>query len=99
MPVLPDSLGPNLRVVFCGTAVGKTSASVGHYYAGPGNEFWGTLHEVGLITEPLGAHLDCSMSGANRGTGRLEGKSSRADWFHELAQLEGPARRRARSSP
>jgi double-stranded uracil-DNA glycosylase len=27
------------------------------YYAGQGNEFWGTLYEVGLITEPLGPHL------------------------------------------
>lgn len=57
MSVLPDYLAPGLRVVFCGTAVGKRSAEVGGYYAGAGNEFWGILFEVGLITEPLGPHL------------------------------------------
>ena len=31
---LPDYLTPNLRVVFCGTAVGKVSAPAGHYYSG-----------------------------------------------------------------
>jgi TDG/mug DNA glycosylase family protein len=45
---LPDLLAPNLRVVFVGTAAGKRSAKLGHYYAGSGNRFWRTLHEVGL---------------------------------------------------
>jgi len=45
---LPDLLAPNLRVVFVGTAAGKRSAELGHYYAGRGNRFWLTLHEVGL---------------------------------------------------
>lgn len=48
MAVLPDYLAPGLRVVFCGTAVSTTSAARGHYYAGPGNEFWPLLHESGL---------------------------------------------------
>jgi len=46
-PILPDVLGPGLRVVFCGTAPGTASARAGAYYAGPGNRFWATLHEVG----------------------------------------------------
>jgi len=46
--VLPDYVAPGLRVVFCGTAVGATSAKRGHYYAGPGNEFWQLLHQSGL---------------------------------------------------
>jgi TDG/mug DNA glycosylase family protein len=45
---LPDLLAPNLRVVFVGTAAGKRSAELGHYYAGRGNRFWRTLHEVRL---------------------------------------------------
>lgn len=48
MTVLPDYLTPGLRVVFCGTAVSTTSAARGHYYAGPGNEFWPLLHASGL---------------------------------------------------
>jgi TDG/mug DNA glycosylase family protein len=47
-PVLPDVLPPGLRIVFCGTAPGAASARAGAYYAGPGNRFWATLHEVGL---------------------------------------------------
>lgn len=46
-PVLPDVLRPGLRVVFCGYAPGTASARAGAY-AGPGNRFWVTLHEVGL---------------------------------------------------
>jgi double-stranded uracil-DNA glycosylase len=47
-PILPDVLAPGLRVVFCGYAPGTASARAGAYYAGPGNRFWLTLHEVGL---------------------------------------------------
>jgi double-stranded uracil-DNA glycosylase len=46
--ILPDVLESGLRVVFCGTAAGTASARAGAYYAGPGNRFWTTLHEVGL---------------------------------------------------
>lgn len=45
---LPDVLAPDLRVIFVGTAAGTASAALGHYYAGPGNRFWRTLHEIGL---------------------------------------------------
>ena len=51
--VLPDVLGPGLRVVFCGSAAGAVSARVGAYYAGPGNCFWPTLHRVGLTPRLL----------------------------------------------
>src|SRR5215475_13319395 len=48
---LPDLLAPNLRVIFVGTAAGKRSAELGHYYAGRGNRFWRTLHEIGLTPQ------------------------------------------------
>jgi TDG/mug DNA glycosylase family protein len=53
-PILPDVLRPGLRIVFCGTQAGAASARRGAYYAGPGNKFWKTLHEVGLIVDQLG---------------------------------------------
>src|SRR5258708_26273210 len=56
MPILPDVLKPNLRVVFCGTAVSTRSAQVGAYYAGPGNQFWIVLAEVGLTPRLLAPH-------------------------------------------
>jgi TDG/mug DNA glycosylase family protein len=49
MTVLPDVLGPDLAVVFCGTAAGAASRRRGAYYAGPGNRFWPVLAEVGIL--------------------------------------------------
>jgi TDG/mug DNA glycosylase family protein len=51
--VLPDVLAPHLTVLFCGNAAGTVSARVGAPYAGPGNLFWRTLHQVGLTPELL----------------------------------------------
>lgn len=47
-PVLPDLLRPGLKLVFCGTAAGRRSATEGAYYAHPGNLFWRALFESGL---------------------------------------------------
>lgn len=58
--ILPDVLAPNLRILFCGSAVSRRSAQVGAYYAGPGNLFWPTLHRVGLTPRriPPGSYRD-----------------------------------------
>jgi TDG/mug DNA glycosylase family protein len=53
MHVLPDLLEQNLKVVFCGTAVGKQSAERQAYYAGNGNKFWPTLFSVGITDRQL----------------------------------------------
>lgn len=50
---LPDLLVPDLKVIFVGTAAGKRSKELGHYYAGRGNRFWSVLHEVGLTPHCL----------------------------------------------
>jgi TDG/mug DNA glycosylase family protein len=39
--------------VFCGSAAGAASARKGAYYAGPGNRFWPTLHQIGLTPRLL----------------------------------------------
>jgi TDG/mug DNA glycosylase family protein len=46
--ILPDVLGPGLRLWFVGTAAGPRSAALGAYYAHPGNRFWRALHEAGI---------------------------------------------------
>jgi TDG/mug DNA glycosylase family protein len=66
MAVLPDVLAENLDVVFCGTAPGQYSATVGAYYAKPGNRFWPTLHKVGLTPSCLAPQqyrqlLECGL--------------------------------------
>jgi TDG/mug DNA glycosylase family protein len=51
--ILPDILGPDLKVVFCGTAAGAASAKRGAYYAGPRNKFWKIIHKIGLTDRIL----------------------------------------------
>lgn len=46
--LVPDLLAPGLKLVFCGTAPSAVSAAAHAYYAKPGNQFWPTLHRVGL---------------------------------------------------
>ena len=46
--MLKDVLQQDLKVVFCGTAKGKASATKGFYYAGPGNKFYAVLHQAGF---------------------------------------------------
>ena len=58
MTILPDYLATGLRAVFCGTAVGTASAERGHYYAGPGNEFWPLLHRSGMLPVRLTPEQD-----------------------------------------
>jgi len=53
---LPDQLQDHLRLVFVGTAAGQRSADLGHYYAGPGDRFWPTLHEVGITPRRYQPH-------------------------------------------
>lgn len=65
--MLPDLLAPGLRVLFCGTAAGKASAARGHYYAGPGNRFWGLLAATGLTPRLLRPDEDHLMPGFGLG--------------------------------
>ena len=59
--MLPDFLGPDLKVVFCGTAAGRRSGELGHYYAGRGNAFWSALHQVGLTPRLLSPEEDALL--------------------------------------
>ncbi|MFI4957740.1 MAG: mismatch-specific DNA-glycosylase [Lysobacterales bacterium] len=51
--ILPDVLQPALKLVFCGTAAGKRSATERAYYAHPGNLFWRALFEASLTPRQL----------------------------------------------
>ena len=50
---VPDLLAEGLRLVFCGTALGRASAERRAYYAHPGNLFWRALRETGLTPHRL----------------------------------------------
>jgi TDG/mug DNA glycosylase family protein len=51
--VLEDVLQIGLQVVFCGIAAGERSALLRHPYAGPGNKFWATIHQIRLTDAQL----------------------------------------------
>jgi double-stranded uracil-DNA glycosylase len=51
--LLPDVLGPDLRVLFCGINPGLVSAVTGHHFARPGNRFWPALHGGGFTPRLL----------------------------------------------
>lgn len=76
---LPDLLSRGLRVVFCGTAAGTTSARLGAYYAGRGNKFWPTLAKIGLTPRQLRPHEFSELLSYGIGLTDLAKKASGAD--------------------
>ena len=48
--VVPDVLGPNLNVVFCGINPGRVSAAARAHFANPRNDFWRLLHAAGFTS-------------------------------------------------
>jgi double-stranded uracil-DNA glycosylase len=48
--VVPDVLGPGLRVVFCGINPGRVSAAAQAHFANPRNDFWRLLHAAGFTS-------------------------------------------------
>ncbi|MFA9565847.1 MAG: uracil-DNA glycosylase family protein, partial [Acidimicrobiales bacterium] len=49
---LPDSVGPDMRVLFCGLNPSVHAARAGVGYVGPGNRFWPVVEQAGLVTRP-----------------------------------------------
>ena len=50
---IPDVLGPDLRVLFCGINPGRVSAAAGAHFANPRNDFWRLLHAAGFTPRLL----------------------------------------------
>src|SRR5919198_2075328 len=50
---IPDVLGPNLRVLFCGINPGRVSAAAGAHFSNPRNDFWRLLQTAGFTPRVL----------------------------------------------
>lgn len=50
---LPDIIGTNLDVLFCGINPGLSAAMTGHHFVGRSNRFWQALHRAGFTPEEL----------------------------------------------
>lgn len=53
MEVLPDIVGADPVIVFCGMAGAESTKHRDHYYASPGNSFWEHAHLSGLTPRRL----------------------------------------------
>jgi TDG/mug DNA glycosylase family protein len=59
--VLPDLVGPEPLVVFCGLAGAESTKTRDHYYETPGNNFWESLHLSGFSPRQLRPDEDATV--------------------------------------
>jgi TDG/mug DNA glycosylase family protein len=92
---VPDVLGPDLRVVFCGINPGFVSAAAGAHFANPRNDFWRLLHEAGFTPSLLAPEeqfealrLGIGLTNAAQRTTRGSGDLRRADFAGSAERLE-----------
>lgn len=78
MEILPDIVGSDPVIVFCGMAGAESAKTRDHYYASPGNSFWESLHLSGLSPRRLGPDEDHSVVDLGLGLTDLVGH-----WNHE----------------
>jgi TDG/mug DNA glycosylase family protein len=92
---VPDVLGPDLDVVFCGINPGFVSAAAAAHFANPRNDFWRLLHEAGFTPRLLRPDeqfqaLDyrIGLTNAALRTTRGSGDLRRADFAGAADRLE-----------
>lgn len=97
---VPDVIGPDLDVLFCGVNPGRWSGAVGHHFAHPGNRFWKALHLAGFTDRQLapaeeGRLVDCGIGITNlvERTTAAAADLDRAELRQGLAALERKVRR------
>jgi len=76
--LLPDIVGPEPVIVFCGLAGAESTKTRDHYYASPGNSFWESLHLSGLSPRRLRPDEDHEVVELGLGLTDLVGH-----WDHE----------------
>jgi double-stranded uracil-DNA glycosylase len=77
---IPDLLGPDLAVLFCGINPGLWSGATGLHFARPGNRFWPALHGGGFTPRLLDAAEQHLLPGWGLGITNLVSRATaRAD--------------------
>ena len=96
--VVPDILGPGVRIVFCGINPGRLSAAAGAPFANPRNDFWRLLEAAGLTPRLLAPgeatellEYGIGLTNAARRTTRGSGDLRAADFDGARARLESIA--------
>jgi double-stranded uracil-DNA glycosylase len=95
---IPDVLGPDLRVLFCGINPGRLSAAAGAHFANPRNDFWRLLHAAGFTRRLLTPSeqfelLDDGIGVTNAAARTTPGSGDlrKADFAGAAERLEGLA--------
>jgi TDG/mug DNA glycosylase family protein len=84
--LLPDLVGPDLRVLFTGINPGLYSAWTGHHFARPGNRFWPALRDSGFTPRLLHPSEQAELLGLGLGITNVAPRATaRAD---ELSAAE-----------
>jgi TDG/mug DNA glycosylase family protein len=96
---VPDVLGPDLDVVFCGINPGRVSDAAKAHFANPRNDFWRLLHQAGFTPRQLepGEQFELPRYGVgatNAAYRTTPGSSDlrRADFLGSAERLETLAR-------
>ena len=96
---VPDVLGPELDVVFCGINPGRFSARAAAHFANPRNDFWRLLHDAGFTPRVLAPEeqddllaLRIGVTNAAYRTTPGSGDLRRGDFAGSLERLERLAR-------
>lgn len=77
---IPDVLGPDLDILFCGINPSLTSGATGWHFAHPGNRFWSALHNSGLTPTLLSADRQAELLSYGLGITNLVARATaRAD--------------------
>jgi TDG/mug DNA glycosylase family protein len=96
---VPDVLGPDLDVVFCGINPGFVSAAASAHFANPRNDFWRLLHEAGFTPRLMRPdeqfevlEFGIGLTNAAHRTTKGSGDLRRADFAGSAERLEQLAR-------
>ena len=93
---IPDVIGPDVRVLFCGINPSLYSGATGHHFARPGNRFWRALHGAGFTTRVLAPWETEDIRAARIGLTNLVPRATRAASEVTPAELRAGAARLAR---
>ncbi|MBU2665847.1 G/U mismatch-specific DNA glycosylase [Actinoplanes bogorensis] len=90
--VVPDLVGPGLRVLFSGINPSLSSAATGHHFARPGNRFWPALHRSGFTDRQLHPSEQHELPGLGLGVTNVVARATaRADELDPAELVAGGA--------
>jgi TDG/mug DNA glycosylase family protein len=75
---VPDVIGPDLWVLFCGINPSLYSGATGHHFARPGNRFWPALYGAGFTDRLLAPSEDHELLARGLGITNLVERATAA---------------------